>query len=105
MAEMPIRRQTSEDDAEKLLRLCAEDPMWAAHAEVSKVLLARAADELAALRKDAERYRWLRSDATPPGEDCPAVYMMDEFGGVLLGEVLDAAVDAAIAGSAAVGAA
>lgn len=65
MAETPIRRLASENDAEKMLRICADDPMWAAHAEVSKTLLVRAADELAALRKDAELHRWLRDNTHP----------------------------------------
>ena len=50
MPETPIRRHAIENDTEALLRLCADDPMWAEHAEVSKSLLVRAADELAALR-------------------------------------------------------
>lgn len=59
MPETPIRRPAIENDAEKMLRLCADDPMWAEHAEVSKPLLLRAADELASLRKDAHRFRKL----------------------------------------------
>lgn len=43
---------------------------------------------------DAERYRWLRSDAATTDKDCPAVYMIDE-GNLLIGEELDAAIDAA----------
>ena len=50
MPETPSRRHAIENDTEALLRLCADDPMWTAHAEVSKSLLVRAADELAALR-------------------------------------------------------
>lgn len=50
MPETPIRRHAIENDTEALLRLCADDPMWTAHAEVSKSLLVRASDELAALR-------------------------------------------------------
>jgi hypothetical protein len=45
--------------------------------------------------KDAARYRWLRDDYAPPGKDCPAVYMM-EAKGLLVGEDLDEAVDAAM---------
>ena len=53
MNEMPIRIYAINGDTEKMLRLCADDPMWDAHAEVSKALLVRAADELALLRKMA----------------------------------------------------
>lgn len=53
------------------------------------------AAELAALRRDAERYRWLKSDDVPAGKDCPAAYMMDARC-VLLGDDLDAAIDAAM---------
>lgn len=55
MPETPIRRHAIENDTETLLRLCADDPMWAEHAEVSKSLLVRAADELAALREVKRR--------------------------------------------------
>lgn len=93
MAETPIRQHASENDVEKMLRLCAEDPMWAAHSEVSKSLLVRAADELAALRKDAERYRKLRR-----GQHWSVV---NGAGDELRAERLDAAVDAAPAVGAA----
>ncbi|MHB1086121.1 MAG: hypothetical protein ACYCZ0_00030 [Minisyncoccota bacterium] len=43
------------DDLVKRLRLCADDPMWADHAEVSKTLLARAATALTASREEVER--------------------------------------------------
>jgi len=36
----------SENQPAKMLRICAEDPMWADHAEVSKTLLLRAAAEI-----------------------------------------------------------
>ena len=57
--------------------------------------LAEAEAQVARLEADARRYQWLRSDATPPGEDCPAVYMM-EARGLLVGDELDAAIDAAM---------
>jgi hypothetical protein len=52
------------------LRACADDPMWADHCEMRKVTAQLAAFELdrlqaenEALRKDAERYRWLRIES------------------------------------------
>lgn len=61
-----------------------------------------AAAELAALRKDAERYRWLREHSTEY-----SLTQKDGYGGrELLGwDELDAAVDAAMAAPPAVGAA
>lgn len=97
MSETPIRLHASENDAEKMLRLCAEDPMWAAHAEVSKSLLVRAADELAALRKDAERYRKWKSDYTGEG----ASDMLLELADAWESAQVDAAIDAALAVGAA----
>ena len=69
----------------------------------------RAADELApiatalcaeveALRKDAERYRWLRDEARQVNAIAPLVFMADDFGVpsiVLDHSDLDAAIDAA----------
>lgn len=71
MNETPIRRNAIENDTETLLRLCADDPMWAEHAEVSKSLLVRAADELAALRKTAEQLQKLAGSKTPKDQDQP----------------------------------
>ena len=73
MPETPIRRRAIENDTEALLRLCADDPMWAEHAEVSKSLLVRAADELAALRKTAEQLQKLVSSKTPNVRAKPAL--------------------------------
>lgn len=46
-----MQRPLSENDAAKMLRICAEDPMWVAHSEVSKTLLLRAAREIESLRE------------------------------------------------------
>jgi hypothetical protein len=46
-----MRTMVSENDPAKMLRICAEDPMWADHAEVGKPLLLRAAADLDALRR------------------------------------------------------
>lgn len=46
--------------------------------------------EIQALRKDAERYRWLRSDDSADIVDCL------DFSGVVDGQELDAAIDAAM---------
>jgi hypothetical protein len=61
----------------------------------------RLIDELAALRKDAERYRWLRAHGD---NHCTE---KDGYGGQTLkmGDCLDVAVDAAMAPRPAVGAA
>lgn len=45
----------SENDPAKMLRICADDPMWADHAEVGKKLLRRAADEIERLRAALEQ--------------------------------------------------
>lgn len=47
------------DSVAKVLCDCADDPMWADHAEVSKVLLRHAASLLIEQRNELER---LRSD-------------------------------------------
>lgn len=53
--------------------------------------------EVEALKADAERYRWLRSDSVPVNADCPAAYMMScGATGVLLEGELDAAIDNAM---------
>lgn len=64
--------------------------------------------ELAALRKDAERYRWLRNRLN--GSDFTAgacIDMWDDYGicNQLTGDAADAAIDAAMAAAPAVGAA
>ena len=70
-----------------------------------------ALDELAALRKDAERYRWLRNEAWAgynQGRGRPHVFTVDGAGNrrtMLAEEALDAAVDAAMEAAPAVGAA
>ena len=48
-----------------------------------------------ALRKDAERYRWLRSNSVPPYHDHFPVARYFDTGEMILGEALDAAIDAA----------
>lgn len=58
-----------------------------------------ALDELAALRKDAERYRWLRRWKGQEHE--PPFTVQHEVDGILWGGDLDAAIDAARAVGAA----
>lgn len=56
--------------------------------------------DLEALRKDAERYRWLRQRNAEPYDDKPyemAVVFDNEEGGDWVGSDLDSAIDAAIA--------
>lgn len=48
-------------------------------------------EHIRALRKDAERYRWLRSDAPEPD-----LIIEDMYESALCGEDLDAAIDAAM---------
>ena len=48
--------------------------------------------ELAALRKDAERYRWLRE---LPDPDTAAIYQASLCAPIAQGEILDAAIDEA----------
>jgi hypothetical protein len=61
----------------------------------------RLIDELAALRKDAERYRWLRDNANEQWEVC-----FDDCGRNLLGgDRLSQRIDAALSAAPAVGAA
>jgi hypothetical protein len=43
-------------DLVERLRLCAEDPMWDAHAEVSKALLTNAADRIQTLEAVLKYY-------------------------------------------------
>jgi hypothetical protein len=50
---------TKTERIEDRLRLCAEDPMWADHAEVSKRLLFMAAKEMARLRTIESAYNLL----------------------------------------------
>jgi len=64
-------------------------------------LFARAAEEVDALRKDAERYRWLRDKADPDSnQPYVTVYKKNSWGkwfnSVEIGSFLDAAIDAAI---------
>ena len=42
-------------DLVKSIRRCAEDPMWEAHAEVSKILLNKTADRIEALEAALQR--------------------------------------------------
>ncbi len=64
-----------------------------------------AADEIEALRKDAERYRWLRDDGDGPANAIAAAVAEgdNEHGGEyvswLYGDELDAAIDAAMKGA------
>lgn len=53
--------------------------------------------EIERLRKDAERYQFLRSDDVEDTGNLPCVYIANQCGNALVETALDAAVDAAIA--------
>lgn len=97
---------TDHTDIVERLNACADDPMWAAHCEMSKATARKAAAEITrlraeaeALRKDAERYRWLRdrlfgADWDWNNEGVPVV-LFRWPDGASIGADLDAAIDAA----------
>ena len=78
------------------------DAIFANREEVCKQLAA-AQRENEGLRKDAERYRWLRDDSASARIETPTVEVPDNesdgYGGskFIFGEELDAAIDAALA--------
>ena len=115
-----IARLTAERDKLKTVMIAAAEEIaahWDAHCDADgygPVNLQRRLEEgipseygytagaFAALRAerdgllmDAERYRWLRSNQVPTGRDCPAAYMMETRGPLLIEGELDAAIDAA----------
>ncbi len=68
--------------------------------EAAALLLAQAA-ELESLRRDAERYRWLRDDFSPMGLNIDGNHAWAyRRNATLKGPNLDAAIDAAMTGDA-----
>lgn len=80
-------------DIAQQLEDCADDPMYAYRAEVSKDLLRRAASRIRELEQDAARYRWLRRCRGM--EHDPLFTVRHEIDGTLWGADLDNAIDAA----------
>ena len=99
-ARTPVQRQQSLAARKRAAGLREVRSLWLP-LEQHKVIRAMAADPtLAALRKDAERYRWLRDSNRIPREADPDGHIVVCPGGgedVYWGRQLDAAIDAAMA--------
>jgi len=74
-------------------RLTTERDAWKSNCEDQITLLNKIADERDALKADAERYRWLRTC----NNDSHVIYGDTQNCELMMEEVLDAAIDAAIA--------